>query len=148
VSELYASLLMVGVTLSLGSLVTGIALGAFGTAASSATFADSLQQQDAGKEVAFVDASVGTPASCPSYQGVQEGQTLTFALFNYGSAAFTPDEVLLNGTVYYSSSFQPLAAGAMGTYQVALVPPGACAHPTGQSILLTDASGVEFQFAS
>lgn len=139
---------MVGVTISLGSLVTSLAVGGFGAAASSASFASSLQAQASGREVAFVDSSVGSQSSCPAYQGAQEGQTLVVTLFNYGSAAFTPDEFVVNGSVYYSSSFQSLQAGALGTYSVSLQPAGSCAHPTGQALMVVDPSGDEFQYAT
>jgi flagellin-like protein len=142
VSEILASLLMVGVTVALGGLVAAAAAGQLSSAAGSASLGASLQESSDGAQVSLVYAVAASPGSCPTYGGVQEGTSLTFALFDYGTASFGPAAVLVNSTLY-SGAYAQLSAGALGVYTISL---GACAHPSGQTLLMAAADGKEVQF--
>jgi flagellin-like protein len=144
VSELYASLLMVGVTLSLGGAVVVAASSQFGLAANSASLGASLQQSSAGVQVSLVYAAVFPSGSCPTYQGVKEGTSLTVALYNYGAADFAPAELVVNSTAY-QGGYGTLALGSLGAYTITL---GACAHSSGQTVLAVDSLGDEVQFGT
>lgn len=141
VSELYASLLMIGVTLSFGSVVTSAAVSQLNSTAGSSSLAASLQEASAGKQIALVYATVGSTGGCQSYRGATEGTSLTVALFDYGTTPFTPSEIVNNSTVY-AGNYPTLGAGSLASYTVAL---GSCAHPSGQNLLAVDASGDEVQ---
>lgn len=144
VSELYASMLMVGVTLSLGSVVVAAALGTFGRAESSASLGASLQGTESGTQISLVYVSVKPSSSCPAYRGVPEGTLLTVYLFDYGGTPFSPSEFAVNSTVY-AGNFSAMAPGGMGQYAVTL---GSCAHPWGLTIVAADAVGDGVQFGS
>ena len=144
VSELYASMLMVGVTLSLGGVVVAAALGSFGQAENSASIGASLQGTEAGTQVSLVYASVTPSGSCPVYRGAQEGTSLTIFLFDYGEIAFSPSEFAVNST-FYQGNFSAIGPGALGEYTLAL---GSCAHPSGLTMAAADSSGDEVQFGS
>jgi hypothetical protein len=144
VSELYAAVLMVGVTLSLGSLVVAAATSQFGLATDSASLGASLREGAAGTQLGMVYAAVQPSGSCPAYEGGQEGSTLTIAVFDYGSAGFTPAGFVVNSTVY-AGSFGEAAPGALAQYTVALA---SCAHQSGLTVLAYDSSGEEVQFGT
>lgn len=143
-SELYASMLMIGVTLALGGVVVAAALGSAGQADRSASLGASVQQQGDGVQLSLAYAAVLSSGSCPSYQGAGEGDALSVSVFDYGTAGFTPSELVVNSTTF-SGGFQPVSPGALQTYTVAL---GSCAHAAGLTIFLADSRGDEFQFAA
>jgi flagellin-like protein len=147
VSELYATLLMIAITLTLGSAVTAAAIGQYGEASSGSSVAASLEQQAVSGQVSLVIASV-SQGSCPTYRGAPDGTTLQITLFNYGTEAFEPSGAVVNGTVYHASSYRSMAPGTMGTYSIPLTPSGTCAHSSGQTVLLTTASGGEVQLGT
>ena len=144
VSELYASMLMVGVTLSLGGVVVAAALGTFGQAEGSASMGASLRESASGIQVSLAYATVASSMSCPVYQGVNEGTSLTVSLFDYGTVAFAPTDLIVNSTAY-AGSYAPIPPGSMAMYVIGL---GSCAHPSGLTIAATDAAGDEVQVAS
>lgn len=144
VSELYASVLMIGVTLSVGSLVTYTAMSQSGLAAGSASLGGALQQSEAGTQLALSYVAVVPSGSCPVYRGFNEGTSLTVALYNYGTGSFTPYEFVVNSTVY-QGSYSVLSPGNIATYTVTAL---GCLHGSGLAILALDVSGGEAQFAS
>ena len=143
-SELYASMLMIGVTLTLGSVVVAAALGSAGQADRSAYHGASVQRQGERVQLSLAYAAVQSSGSCPAYQGANEGDALSFSVFDYGTTGFTPSELAVNSTTF-SGGLQPVSPGAMQTYTVAL---GSCAHAAGLTIFLADSRGDAFQFAS
>lgn len=150
VSELYASLLMIGVTLSFGSVVTVAAVNQFSQSGNTGSLAATVQQASEGKAVAFVYFAVasgsGSPACSSTYQGVTEGKSSTLALYNYGTAGMNPTEVFVNGTLVYSGTgFGNIPPGALTTLGISLT---SCAHQVGQTILLVDSHGDEVQFGT
>ncbi len=140
-SELYASMLMIGVTLSLGSAVVLAATNTFGLTANSASLGTSLQLSSAGVQLGLVYAAVPASGSCPTYQGFGEGNTLQISLYNYGTVGFTPAEFVVNSTAY-AGTFGTIGPGTMGLYSIIL---GSCAHSSGQTILAYDSRGDEVQ---
>ena len=144
VSELYAAVLMIGVTISLGSLVLAAASSQFGLAADSASLGSSLQQTSAEVQLGVVYVAVPPSGSCPLYQGFQEGTTLTVGLFDYGSAGFSPAGFVVNSTAV-PGSYGTVVPGALGQFAVTL---GSCAHHSGQVILAYDSAGDEVQFGT
>ncbi len=143
-SELYASVLMIGVTLSLGGVVAAAALNQFGLANGSASQDAGARQSAAGVDLALVYAAVSPSAACPTYSGYQEGTTLTISIYNYGAGPFTPSELAVNSSVY-AGAYATLGAGALGTYAIPL---GTCAHPSGQTVLVLDVAGEGTQAGS
>ncbi|MBI3841060.1 MAG: hypothetical protein HY297_03780 [Thaumarchaeota archaeon] len=139
---------MMALTLSFGTAVAGLALGQFGLSASSASLGAAVQQQSAGAQVSYILGTTSSPGSCPSYGGIPEGTVLKLAFFDYGSSAFAPIEILVNGTIYYSTAFATVVPGSMTTYSLTLTPPGACAHASGQTVALVNAYGDEVQFGT
>lgn len=139
-SELYATMLMVGVTLSLGSVVTAAAVGAFGQTEGAASMGASLQESAFGVRLSLVYATVAPSGGCQAY----EGTNITLALYDYGAAGFTPVELAVNSTVY-GGGFQAVQPGALVLYSVAL---GSCAHASGQTIVVVDGEGDEVQLES
>jgi hypothetical protein len=146
VSELYASLLMIGVTLSFGSLVTISAVNQFNLSTASTVLSGSLQMASGGKQLSLVFAAVtpGSGGCAVTYRGVVEGKSLTLSLFDYGAASFAPTEIVDNSTVYVQG-LAPISPGSVVTYSMSLA---ACAHVSGQSFLLLDQSGDEVQFGT
>jgi len=144
ISELYAAMLMIGVTLSLGSFVTFAALGQFGLAASSASLGASLDQSSAQTQLGLVYAVVASSGSCPTFDGVHEGVSLTLALYNYGTTNFTPSELLVNATSF-SGSYAPTAPESLGLYTLTLA---SCAHSSGQSVVAANSAGDVLQVVS
>lgn len=144
VSELYASMLMIGVTLSLGSFVTFAALGQFGLATGSASLGATLQQSSAETQLGLVYVAVASSSACPSLGGVEEGTTLTLALYNYGTTSFTPSAILVNATSF-PGSYSAVPSGSLGLFAVTLAN---CAHSAGQSVVVTDTSGDVLQVVS
>ena len=61
VSELYATVLMIGATVSLGSYLTLAAIGQFGMTSSAASVSSVVEQGSSGKLIAFVYATTATP---------------------------------------------------------------------------------------
>ncbi len=137
-------MLMLGVTLSVGGIVSYAAVGQFGLAADSATVGASLGQTSAGVQLGLVLVSVASSTSCPSYQGYNEGTALSLSLYNYGASDFTPAEIILNSTAY-SGAYGTLGAGTLGSYAITL---SSCAHPSGQTIVAVDSLGDEVEFGS
>jgi hypothetical protein len=146
VSELYASLLMLGVTISLGSVATGLVANQFGLTTTTAAVAAAGDENSAGIQLSFIFATTSSASGCMTYRGVPGGTVLEVAVFDYGSSSFLPTTMVVNGTVYYSSSFPTVPAGGMVTYRLSLDPAGTCAHPWGQTVLMVDAGGDVFQF--
>ena len=142
VSELLATMMMIGVTLSVGGYVTVAAINQFNLAENAASLAALVQQQSAGKMISLVYSTVAPSGSCPAYGGSSEG-TLTLQLYNYGTAAFTPTEAFDNGTLY--SGTGSLAPGSMAAFTFTSP---SCVHPSGQTILLVDSYGSEIQFGT
>jgi len=146
VSELYASLLMLGVTISLGSVVTGLVANQFNLTATTAAAGAAGDENSAGIQLSYVFAVTSSTEGCPTYGGVPGGTVLEVTIYDYGSTGFTPTTVVVNGTVYYSQAFPTVPAGGMTTYRLALAPGGTCAHPWGQTMLMADGGGNVFQF--
>jgi len=144
VSELYASVLMVGVTISLGSVLVAGALGSIGQAEGASSLGASLQQSASGRELSLTFLTIASSSSCPRYLRANEGTTMTLALFDYGAEGFTPVEIMVNSTIH-PGNYSAISPGTMGQYAIAL---GACAHSTGQTITAVDAQGDEVQVAS
>ncbi len=144
VSELYASVLMIGVTLSVGGFVVASAMGQFGLIDSSASLAASLQQTSAGVQIGLSYVVVPSLGSCPPYGGNREGTSLTVALYNYGRADFTPAEFVVNSTIY-RGSYSTLSPGDFSAYSFALA---GCGHSSGLTIVVADSSGDVVQFES
>ena len=143
ISELYASMLMVGVTLSFGSVASALAIGQFGSADAASSLSGSVAERSTGTQVSFVFAYVTQTGSCTTFLGAPEGGSLSVILFNYGSTSLTPSLVTVNSTVYAVSA-QPILPGRAGTLTVPLAP-GACAHPGGQAVVVSDTNGDEAQ---
>lgn len=142
VSELYAAMLMIGVTLSLGSVVVAAAVGQFGLASDSASLGSSLSQDLAGTQLSLVYSAVEPSASCPAFGGAQEGTLLSVALYDYGSEAFSPSGFVVNSTVHQG----PYASAPPGALTVYTIQLSACAHQSGEAILAYDARGAVVQF--
>lgn len=132
---------MIGVTLSIGSVVVFAATNLFGLAGNSASLGASLQQSSAGVQLGLVYAAVPASGSCGAYQGFSEGTSLQVSLYNYGTVSFTPAEFVVNSTAYLGS-YGAIGPGAMSLYSVSL---GSCAHSSGQTILAYDSRGDEVQ---
>ena len=132
---------MIGVTLSLGSMVVAGATSQFGLASDSASAGAALSEGSAGTQVALVYSTVSPSSSCPSYRGTQEGPNLTLALYDYGAAPFTPAGFVVNSTPI-AGGFPPLDPGSLVVFHIPL---GVCAHPSGQTVVAFDAAGEEVQ---
>jgi hypothetical protein len=148
VSELYAALMMVGVTLSFGSFVATAAINQFNLSTYSGSLAAQVQEASAGKQISLIYFTItaGSGSCTGTYKGVTEGKAATLALYNYGTVGMNPVEVFVNGTLLYSGTgFGNIAPASMTVYSLTL---GSCAHPTGQTILLVDAYGDEVQFGT
>lgn len=143
-SELYASMLMIGVTLSLGSLVAAAALGQFTQAAGESSLGASIGVHSAGTLVSLLYVTVPSSPSCPSYGGVGEGTTIYVFVFDYGSQGFAPSLLIVNSSVF-PGRYPELHPGSMGVFTVPL---GVCAHASGEAVVLADTAGEVFQFAS
>jgi hypothetical protein len=147
VSELYATLLLMGVTLSFGGLVATSALQQISLQSGASSAAASSQAAAAGKDLALAFGTVPAPGSggCrQSYAGFLEGTGYTLALFNYGSRAFAPAEVFDNGTLLAGGPYGAALPGRLTTYSLTL----GCSHPSGQEFLLVDASGAVEQIGT
>jgi len=153
VSELYSSILMVGVTLAFGSVVTSAAIGQFNGATGGGALEARAQEATAGKQVSLVYGTVvaGSGGCTAVYRGPDggayaEGKTYVLVLYDFGGVPFTPYEVFDNGTLLAVGGYATIAAQAngQGSTPVAntLALP-ACAHPAGQSFTLVDAVGDE-----
>jgi hypothetical protein len=148
VSELYAAIMMVGVTLAFGSFVASAAINQFNLSTYSGSLAAQVQEASAGKQISFVYFVIapGSGSCTGTYRGVTEGENATLALFNYGSVGMNPTEIFVNGTLLYSGAgFGDIAPANMTTFSLTL---DSCAHASGQTILLVDAYGDEVQFAT
>jgi hypothetical protein len=137
-------MLLVGVTLALGSLVATSALAQSDLANSSASLGAASEEASARVQIGLVYLAVASSGSCPAYGGYHEGTSLSVAVYNYGGGTFAPAELVLNQTVY-PGSYSPLGPGSMGTYTLTLA---ACSHSAGQTVMLADAAGDEAQFVS
>lgn len=134
-------MLMVGVTLALGSVVVAAAMASAGQADGSASLGSYVQERAAGVQLSLAYAVVPPSGSCPTYQGGGEGTALTVSLFDYGTVPFTPEELAVNSTAY-AGDFQTAAPGALAQYTLSL---SSCAHPSGLTIVAVDAQGDEVQ---
>ena len=143
ISELYASVLMVGVTLALGGLVTSSALGEFGLANDSASLG-AAQHVPAMTQVGLVYFVVAPSGSCPESGMYREGTSVSMAFYNYGEVPFAPAEIAVNGSVH-PGRYPPMAPGSMGTYALDT---GACSRSWGETVTLIDPQGNELQFAT
>jgi len=144
ISELYASVLMVGVTLTVGGLVASSALGQFATANDAASLSAMTQEASVRVQVALVYLMAASSGSCPLYGGHNEGTTIEIAVYNFGGAPFAPTEIVINGTPY-AGEYAPLAQGMLGTYTLNTT---TCSHSSGQTVLVADSTGNEVQFES
>jgi hypothetical protein len=135
--------LLIGVTLSLGGLVTAAAVSQFGLQSNSASVAGSVADASAGKLVSLVYATVapGSGGCSTIYQGTADGTSFTVVLFDYGNAKFAPATIVVNST-QYSGPYVALQPGGMAQYSLTL---GGCAHPSGQTLLIEDLTGDEVQ---
>ena len=143
ISELYASMLMVGVTLVLGGLVTSSAIGQFSFAGSSASLVGAVGANP-GSEIGLVYFVAVPSGSCPADQGYREGTSVNMAFYDYGDSVFAPVEIALNGSVY-AGSYVPIGPGGMGAYSLNLA---SCARSPGETVTLVDRQGDEVQFAT
>jgi len=144
ISELYASVLMVGVTLTVGGLVASSAMGQFALANDSASLSAMTQEASARIQIGLVYLVAISSGSCPVYGGYREGTTVRMAIYNYGGVPFTPAEIILNGTVY-TGNYAPLGPGTLGTYALTAT---MCLHTSGQTVIVADSAGDEVQFES
>ena len=153
VSELYSSILMVGVTLVFGGIVTSAAIGQFNGSTTAGALGVQEQEASAGKQVSMVYGTVvpGSGGCTSTYKGPDgkpyaEGRTYLLALYDYGDTSFSPYEVFDNGTLLavggYSTITAAAGGGAPAPVQNALALPS-CAHPGGQTFLLIDSAGDE-----
>jgi len=144
VSELYASMLMIGVTLSVGSIVVASAINQFGLTVNSDSTGASLQSSSSGIQVALVYVAVTPSRACPTYQGTVEGSMIAVSLFNFGTGDFSPADLVVNSSVF-DGAYGTVASGSMAVYNLTL---GSCAHSSGQSISVLDNLGDEVQVGS
>jgi uncharacterized membrane protein len=140
-------MLMVGATLSFGSLITAAAIAQFNAAASGASLVASAEQASVGRQVSLVYGTVvaGSGGCTATYKGPDggtytQGKTYTLVLYNYGSVSFTPDEVFDNGTLLAVGGYSTIPASGLTSNSFTLA---SCAHPAGQTFLLVDTSGDE-----
>ena len=136
---------MLCITISLGSVATGLVANQFGLTAANAATGASGDENSAGIQLSFVFAATSSSTGCPAYRGVPGGAVLEVTVFDYGTSGFLPTTVVVNGTVYYSQAFPTVLPGGMATYRLPLAK-GTCAHSWGQTILMADADGDVFQF--
>lgn len=128
--------------MTLGSAVVAAAMGDVSQSNGSAYLGSTAQAEAAGVQVSLVYAAVASSGSCPAFQGVNEGTSLTVALFDYGTVGFVPAEFVVNSTVYFGS-YPSLNPGTMGQYPLTLA---SCSHPSGLTVVAVDARGDEVQF--
>ncbi|QQG48716.1 MAG: hypothetical protein HY247_08285 [archaeon] len=142
VSELYATMLMIGATLLFGSLVVEAALSQSSTTSYSSYLAASAQQASAGKLIVLVYSSVfpGSGGCIQSYKGFTEGTAFSLALYNYGITSFMPTAVYINGTLYSGSGYASIIANGLTVYSFTTP---TCVHASGQTFTLIDAGGSE-----
>ena len=144
VSELYASVMMVGVTLAVGGLVATSALGQFVLANDAASINATTLENSASIQLGLVYFEVASSTSCPIYGGYHEGTMVEVAIYDYGVAPFTPSQIILNGTVY-AGNYASLLPGSLGTYAFTTE---TCLHSAGQTVVVVDSVGGEAQFGS
>ena len=142
VSELLATMMMIGVTLSVGGYITVAAINQFGLAQDTTSAAAVIQQQSDEKLVSLVYATVTASGSCPIYGGQSEG-TLVLELYDYGTVAFDPSEAFINGTLFAGAG--NLSPGSIGAF--AFSSPS-CVHASGQTVVLVDSYGTEIQLGT
>jgi hypothetical protein len=143
ISELYAAVLVVGVTLAMGGAVAAAALGEFGLADGAASLGATLDQSSAEVQLGLVYAVASPSGSCPNFGGYHEGTALSVSVYDYGAASFTPAEVFVNGTAY-PGNYPTVQPTGLGTIALTLA---VCAHPSGQTLLLVNSvgNGVELE---
>ena len=144
ISELYASVLMVGVTLAVGSLVASSALGQLVMANDAASLSSMSQEASAGIQLGLVYLVAASSGSCPPYGGYHEGTAIEIAIYNYGKTPFKPAQMILNGTVF-AGPYAPLAPGSLWTYALTMT---TCTHSSGQTVLVQNSAGEGVQFES
>jgi len=142
VSELLATMMMIGVTLSVGGYVTVAAINQFGLAQDTASAAAEIQQQSDGKLVSLIYATVTPSGSCHVYDGQGEG-TLVLELYDYGTVAFDPSEAFINGTLFAGAG--TLTPGSIGAFTFSSP---SCVHASGQTVVLVDPYGTEIQLGT
>ena len=152
VSELYASVLMIGATLAFGGVVASAAVSQFNGATGGGSQGAAASAASAGKLVSLVYGTVvpGSGGCTAAYRGPDggaypEGKTYLLVLYDYGSVSFAPYEVFDNGTLLGVGGYVAVPAGSGAATAPAtnsLTLPG-CAHPTGQSFVLIDGAGDE-----
>jgi FlaG/FlaF family flagellin (archaellin) len=142
VSELYATVLMVGATVVFGGLVVAAAITQSNASQYSSFLAASSQQAASGKLISMVYSSVfpGSGGCTQAYGGFKEGTSYTLALYNYGTNAFAPVSVYINGTLYAGSGYPSVAAGGLTAYSFTTP---SCVHASGQTFTLVEAGGNE-----
>ena len=133
--------------MAFGGSVTGLAMAQLGQSSSSVAMSTSNQSDSVQRQLSLINALTSQTGTCPTYRGASEGTSLGFAVFDYGSSSFSPTTLAVNGTLY-AGSYATLSPGSLTVYFVALLPHGSCAHATGQTLMMLDASGDEFQFVS
>ena len=143
ISELYSSVLMVGVTLALGGLVTSSALSQFALANDSASLG-AAQDVPAMVQVGLVYFVAAPSGSCPAYKNYQEGSSVSIAFYNYGEVSFSPVDIVVNGSAH-AGGYAPVAPGSMRTYELDI---GTCSRSWGDTVTLIDQEGNELQFAT
>jgi hypothetical protein len=137
-------MLMVGVTLAMGSMVAVAALGQFGLSNGSAAQNAALMQSASGVDLGLVFVSVLPSESCPQFMGYNEGATITVSIYNYGTSAFTPSEFMDNSSAFHGT-YSTTPPGSLGDYTLNL---GKCTHSAGQTLLVLDSTGEGFQAVS
>ena len=107
VSELLATMMMIGVTLSVGGFVTVDAINQFSLAQDSASTAALVNRLRRGSSFhwSMMPSRRGSGGCTAAYEGYTEGVTLTVALYNYGTVVFTPLEVFDNATLVSGSNW-------------------------------------------
>jgi hypothetical protein len=147
VSELYAAILLIGVTLSFGGVVAVSAMNQFNAGTSASSQGLMAQAASAGKEIALVYGVVPSPGSggcTTTYGGLLEGTGYTLAIYDFGTTSFTPAEIFDNGTLLSGTPYPTATPGSLTTYSLTL----GCAHAPGQVFLLVDSSGTVIQLGT
>jgi hypothetical protein len=137
-------MLMIGVTLSVGGIVTSSAINQFGLSVNADSTGASIQNSSFGIQVALVYAAVTPSTSCPIYQGSAEGTTMAVALYNFGTSDFSVAGLFVNASVS-AGTFGTLTPGGMSVYNLTL---GSCSHSSGQTFVALDYLGDVVQVGS
>jgi hypothetical protein len=135
---------MIGVTLSFGGVVTGLAVGQIQASTNGDSQSVFAQQGSVGAQVTLVYGTVvqGSGGCVSTYVGPDggiyaEGKSYDIVLFDYGSISFAPSEVFDNGTLLAPGGYATIGSGPVSN----MLSLAACAHPSGQTFALVDSSG-------